>query len=389
MEIRFKDWLEAVGAEVVDPYFLDDPEIGLNPGDRAKGEFYILFTILSAGKPSHQQTRSLAYFLSLEDRERGGDGGTPFERIRSMIDKGTLVRNLSLAGVGTYNRFARSFIEISRLNLDSLKGLPPEELDAALRRIPNVSDKIINFIRLYVDQTQPVAILDRWILRSMKRILLRMAGKGQKLPARLLGGHPDAAALAATVPEDSPPPRTYPFWAALWHYLMERFKLSDLDVWRHQAMIGVDPLWKYKPVVRGKGNTVSTDERGRDLIDLSIRRQGGEGRKGVNKDAFLGLDLEPHVGQRGAWRRPGEGGWHSHQGDSLEKVGDTFYAQGYRDREHQLPPEAEAYRRRWLDKLRHYQDLGLYDDLGEEERQAYQQYARSLGINLPQKRRRV
>src|SRR3954466_9334243 len=98
--IHFKEWLGitemAIGKEVVDPYYLDDPEIGLDVSDRAKSEFYILFTILSAGKPSHQQARSLMYLLKMEEPEFGGGGGTPFEKVRNMAKKGTIVRNMSM-----------------------------------------------------------------------------------------------------------------------------------------------------------------------------------------------------------------------------------------------------------------------------------------------------
>ena len=200
MELNFAEWLvieeylmlEAV-TDVVDPYFLEDPSIGMDVTNKAKSEFYILFTVLSAGKPSHQQTRGLMYFLSLESE------GSPFEKVRKMLANGTLVRNLALAGLGTFNQYARAFIALTKLDIDELKGMPEEDLDRTLRRIPSISDKIINFIKLYSHGQEKPAILDRHVLRIMKNILLKMHEDGEKLPNEVTGGH-DLATLAGQVP---------------------------------------------------------------------------------------------------------------------------------------------------------------------------------------------
>jgi len=392
--VKFKEWLrldEIIGPEVVDPYYLDDPKIGLDYKDQAKGEFYILFTILSAGKPSHQQARGLMHFLSFEEPGRGGEGGTPFQRIRAMIDKGTLVRNIARAGLGTFNRLARSFVDISKVDLDDMKSWPPDKLEAYLHGIPNVSSKIVNFIKIYLNQSkEEPAVLDRHILRSMKRILQDMDMKGETLPPSVTSGL-SLGELQALVPRESPKPKDYDFWAGLWKAIMEKRKLKDLDVWRHQAMIGVDPMWRYKPLERGKLKTpIYTDEGGRDILNLSIDRQASEKRPAVKKDVFMSLDphgnINPYTGKPRQLFVPSDtnvSSPYAPEGDPLVKKGGAYH---YKD----LPgdqlfrgeetPEAQGYRQRWIDTFRQYQQQGLYRGLRGKALNKYRKYLKLLGL---------
>ena len=392
--MNFKEWLrldEIIGPEVVDPYYLDDPQIGLDYKDQAKGEFYILFTILSAGKPSHQQARGLMHFLSFEEPSMGGAGGTPFHRIRTMIDKGTLVRNIARAGLGTFNRLARSFVDVSKVDLDDMKSWPPDKIEEYLHSIPNVSSKIVNFIKIYLNQDkgQP-AVLDRHILRAMKRILQDMDMKGETLPARFTKGL-SLAELQRVVPNETPSRKDYDFWAELWQAIMKKRKLKDLDVWRHQAMVGVDPMWRYKPLERGKLKMpVYTDPEGRDIINLSIDRKASEKRPAVKKDVFMSLDphgnINPYTGQRRELFTPSDlnvSAPYAPEGDPLVKRGGTYryrdlpFDQQFRGQD---TPEAQAYRQRWIDTFRHYQQQGLYRGLRGKALNKYRKYLKLLGL---------
>ena len=177
---------------------------------------------------------------------------------------------------------------------------------------------------------------------------------------------------------------------------MEIKKLNDLDVWRHNAMIGVDPLWRYRAAKRGRispKSPVYTDDEGKDIINLSINRSGHKrGDKTYppfKKKVFLRTDVDdtgahlPFMGTPKTLEgQPTKGIDRTPEGEALLK---TKKGMAFQDRSEEFytgdtSPEAEAYKKRWLDQFNRYRQSGLYNSLTGKKQRKYELYLKKLGL---------
>lgn len=117
-------------------------------------ELYWLFTQVVAGKTARVQAKALERFLLMEET------GSPFERVRAMIQSGTLTDNLIAARLGQHNRLTKGFTESLTLNLQTAT------VDDLLA-ITGVGDKTARFFLIHTRPDQQIAVLDRHVLKHL------------------------------------------------------------------------------------------------------------------------------------------------------------------------------------------------------------------------------
>jgi hypothetical protein len=118
-------------------------------------EEWILFCVIVAGKNAHQQAKKLDAFLSLED------GVSPFDKIRTMCQKGSLRKNLESVRMGQYNRIERAF---SLLSIHIVYDLDLSFLET----FHGIGPKTARFFWMNCVPNQRYAILDTHILKWLK-----------------------------------------------------------------------------------------------------------------------------------------------------------------------------------------------------------------------------
>lgn len=121
-------------------------------------EEFILFGMCVAGKNARIQAKKLESFLDIEKT------GTPFEKIRTMIQKGTLDINLRKVKMGKYSLLNRgfSYVATQPINLESVTA---KELEA----VPGIGMKTSRFFILHNRENPDVACLDTHILKWLKK----------------------------------------------------------------------------------------------------------------------------------------------------------------------------------------------------------------------------
>lgn len=152
---------------------LVDPSIVTNyTRTDAELELYWLFCQVVAGKTARTQAKALDKFLSIEPT------GSPFARIQTMVNKGTLEANLNTARLGQYTRLTKGFTQ--SLSLD-LRNCTVDQL----KMITGVGDKTARFFLIHSRPNQDIAVLDRHVVKYL-------------------------GTLGYTVPEGTPGPKQYP-----------------------------------------------------------------------------------------------------------------------------------------------------------------------------------
>lgn len=116
-------------------------------------EEFLLFGLVVQGKTSSVQAEKLERFLNMED------GETPFEKIRKMVQKGTLEQNLRAVKMGKYNRFPRAMKELSEAMFD-LRTVSTTELES----IYSIGKKTSRFFIMHTRKDPSYACLDVHVL---------------------------------------------------------------------------------------------------------------------------------------------------------------------------------------------------------------------------------
>lgn len=141
--------------------FLFDPFKATNTNrSQEEMELFSIFCICVAGKTASIMAKMVNDFLS-----NCGKEGTPFQRIISMHNDGTLLENLKRAKTGKYNVLERGLYELATSNLD-LYSCTPDDLE----KITGVGMKTSRFIILHSRKNARVAIIDTHILKYLRDI---------------------------------------------------------------------------------------------------------------------------------------------------------------------------------------------------------------------------
>lgn len=123
----------------------------------AELELAWMFCMSVAGKTARVVAKQLEAFLLLEG------SGSPYERVRAMIQKGTLLDNMKTARLGKYNLLEKGYTQ--SLSLD-LRTVTREDL----RAIPGVGYKTASYFILHTRPGQNIATLDRHVLNHLGKI---------------------------------------------------------------------------------------------------------------------------------------------------------------------------------------------------------------------------
>ncbi len=121
-------------------------------------EWFILFSIAVANKPAKATEKKMDAFMGLDS------AGTPFERVRSMIDRGELGKNLHKVRFGQYTRIEKAFRYV-------VNGLDTRNLSVkALESVPGIGPKTARFITLYTLPDIESVPLDTHILKFLRSL---------------------------------------------------------------------------------------------------------------------------------------------------------------------------------------------------------------------------
>lgn len=120
-------------------------------------EELIIFSIAVAGKTAYTINKSVDFFLSLEK------GNSPFDKIRKMIKKNTLIPNLKKAKLGKYKLLTKAFHELVTFKLD-LKTCSVHQLES----FQGIGPKTARMFLLHSRKNQRFAVLDVHILEWMR-----------------------------------------------------------------------------------------------------------------------------------------------------------------------------------------------------------------------------
>jgi hypothetical protein len=179
-----------------------DPMITMSTGEL---EYFLLFAIAVAGKNAVTTEKAVKRFLALET----ADNGTPFMRVRKMLRRRTLLRNLRRARLGRYGVLRRAYEEVVRAKLD-LRTCTV----ANLEDIHGVGPKTSRFFILHSRPGERLAVLDTHILKY------------------LASSYP-----MLSIPRSTPSGRRYLQLEKLWLQECDTYRLTpaemDSMVWRY------------------------------------------------------------------------------------------------------------------------------------------------------------
>jgi thermostable 8-oxoguanine DNA glycosylase len=114
-----------------------------------------LFCIFVAGKPAFRTARQLEEFLNGTSK--------PLQKVFSMLDNNTLLKNLKKYGFGQYSKLERCFKELKKANLN-LKTCSVDDLE----KIHGIGPKTSRFFIVHTRPNQKLAILDVHVLRYLR-----------------------------------------------------------------------------------------------------------------------------------------------------------------------------------------------------------------------------
>jgi len=172
----------------------------------AQLEKFILFAVAVAGKTAKTIEVAIEKFLSLEK------GVSPFLRVRRMLSKHTLRRNLKTASLGRYDVLTQSYAELVRSGLN-LRTCTVEDLE----KIHGIGAKTARFFILHTRLNQRVAALDTHILKFLKQVY------GDK----------------EDVPVSTPSGKKYKYWEEKFLRCADNLFMSpaqlDYQIWTHYS----------------------------------------------------------------------------------------------------------------------------------------------------------
>tara|TARA_B100001778_G_scaffold334986_1_gene350431 strand:+ start:3985 stop:4521 length:537 start_codon:yes stop_codon:yes gene_type:complete len=123
-------------------------------------EEFVIFAMAVAGKTASTICVKVDEFLRLER------SGSPFEKLRKMIRKGTLRSNMEKVKLGKYALLERGFKQLVEDDLD-VKTCSLEELEA----IPGISHKTSRFFVLHTrEDCGDIACIDTHIRRWLNEL---------------------------------------------------------------------------------------------------------------------------------------------------------------------------------------------------------------------------
>ena len=120
-------------------------------------ERFIVFSICVAGKNAQRTARAIEIFLNNSDK--------PFEAIRKMEQRGTLIENLRKAGIGQYTRISKCLKDLVSSDI-SLETVTVDELEL----FHGIGPKTSRFFILHSRKNQNLAVLDTHILNYLSRL---------------------------------------------------------------------------------------------------------------------------------------------------------------------------------------------------------------------------
>ena len=146
-ELRESDWK-------VDPHVITD-------FDRtyAQCEAFILFAVAVAGKQAVTISDKVHSFLT-----ECGCEGSPFSRIRMMVNRGTLDENLRRVRMGKYTLLGRAYPDLAfRMDLD-LRTATEDQLES----VPGISSKTARFFTCHSRAAARVGVVDTHMLKYLR-----------------------------------------------------------------------------------------------------------------------------------------------------------------------------------------------------------------------------
>lgn len=177
---------------------------------RKRGELeeFLMAAVCVAGKTAHVQASRLHRFLYESDEFDVSVSRTPFDKVRAMLQKRSLYRNLVQVGMGKYQLITASFRAMVADPELNLWECPWQRLT----EIPGIKIKTAKFFVLHSRPDQQLAVLDTHMHKKLK-------AEGYSPPA-----FPPAN------------PFFYTFWQRIVLSLADRDGLSpadfDLRTWR-------------------------------------------------------------------------------------------------------------------------------------------------------------
>lgn len=171
----------------------------------AQLEKFILFAVAVAGKTAKTIVLAIDKFLALEK------GTSPFLRVRRMLAKRTLRRNLKTASLGRYDVLTRSYAELVRSGIN-LRMCSVEDLE----KIHGIGAKTARFFILHTRPNQRLAVLDTHILKFLKEVYNK-----------------------EDVPTSTPTGKKYLYWEEMFLRCADNLKMSpaqlDYEIWSRYA----------------------------------------------------------------------------------------------------------------------------------------------------------
>lgn len=119
-------------------------------------EAFLLFSVAVAGKTAQVISDAIDRFLQ-------GYKGSPFNRIRQMIQEGVLEEKIITSRLGKHRTLTKAFQQIVETSLD-LKACSAEELE----KIHGIGLKTSRFFLLHSRKNAKIAALDTHILNFMR-----------------------------------------------------------------------------------------------------------------------------------------------------------------------------------------------------------------------------
>lgn len=127
-------------------------------------EWWILFTIAVAGKSAKGTEIKMRAFMDL------WPVGSPFNRIKMMVENDILNKNLRRVKIGKYKLLTKGFKMASTLNLDFIEKAEPQTALQILSLVPGLGPKGSRMILMYAfpHHADLWVVLDTHILRWLR-----------------------------------------------------------------------------------------------------------------------------------------------------------------------------------------------------------------------------
>lgn len=165
---------------MVDPWNITDYNRSV-----AELEELLLFCVSVAGKSAGMTAAALDEFLA------GRRGKSPLDKIKRLINDGTLLAAIEASRLGKHTRLTRAFAELAEAGLD-LTACTCEQLEA----IHGIGPKTSRFFIVHTRPGEQLAVLDTHILRYMRSLGFKNIPSSTPTGSRYLEIEQDFIALA-------------------------------------------------------------------------------------------------------------------------------------------------------------------------------------------------